>query len=76
MLEFLTNHVAELANIMAILTPIVGFFIWVNRRLKIESGEIRKEMKEESRLAREEMKAVNVRIDHLYQVMLEMLKKS
>ncbi len=71
MIQFLTDHIAEIANVMAILIPIFALMTWSHRRLRAETKEIR-----------EDMKAMNIRIDamgnridHLYQVMMGMLQK-
>ncbi len=64
MIQFLTDHIAEIANIIAILIPIFGLMTWSHKRLRAETKEIR-----------EDMKAMNTRIDHLYEVMMGMLQK-
>ena len=71
MIEFLIQYSGQIANVMAIIIPIIGVMAWSHRSLRADIKEIRQDVKE----VHQRIDAVGTRIDHLYEVMLGMLKK-
>ena len=77
MLDFIVSHAGDIANFVVILGPIAALFICIYRYLHSDNLKIRQDISEVNKNiqnAHSRIDAMGVRIDNLYNIMIEMLR--